>query len=149
MYNAVRRNKMNRLSYFLLTIAASIYLFVNGILGLTGSRFWKTDGAFRDMVSAIGIKGDFSNVLVIILSICGIAAGLFLLLALFRVDVPITDFILLAFIVLWIVYIIFVDIIGAISKKPDFMVYLLELSTHLMILGALMSSTRRFGVYSR
>ena len=134
---------MNRISYFLLTIAAALYLFVNGILGITNR------GGFREMISEIGMTGDLLNVVAIILSVCGIAAGLFLLLALFRVDVPITDIILLGFVVLWVIYIVFVDIIGPLGKSnPNFLSFLSQLSQSLMVLGALMASTRRFG-YSR
>ena len=142
---------MNRISYFLLTIAAAIYLFINGILGFTNSgKFLRDAGAFREMLGAIGIGGDLGNILGVVLSVCGIAAGIFLLLALFNVDVPITDVILLGFIVLWVVYIVFVDIIGPLgsNNKPNALSYLLQLSTHLMVLGTLMTSTKRFG-YSR
>ena len=135
---------MNRISYFLLTIAAALYLFANGILGITKNR----GGEFGTMARTILGTGEFTNVIIVILSICGIAAGVFLLLALFRVDVPITDIILLIFVVVWVIFIAIVDIIGPLNNKIDILDYLQQLATHLMVLGALMSSTRRFG-YSR
>ncbi|MDR2965822.1 MAG: hypothetical protein LBU88_08610 [Treponema sp.] len=131
---------MNRISYFLLTIAAALYLFVNGILGITNRG-----GDFGAMASTILGTGDFTNVIIIILSICGIAAGIFLLLALFRVDVPITDIILLVFVVLWVIFIAIVDVLRPLNNKINALVYLQQLATHLMVLGALMASTKRFG----
>ena len=126
---------MNRISYFLLTVAAALYLLVNGIWGITGRG-----GSFATMADKLNIGASW---LIIVLSICGIAAGIFLLLALFRVDVPITDIILLGFIVLWIIYIIFVNIIGGIGG--NLLSFLSELAMSFLILGALMLSTRRFG----
>lgn len=138
---------MNRICYFLLTIAAAIYLFINGILGFTSKGFGRDHGAFREMLGAIGVSGDLGNILGVVLSICGIAAGIFLLLALFRVDVPITDLILLGFIILWAVYIIFVDIIGGKWNSDNFLSSFAQLSQSLMVLGCLMISTKRFGSY--
>ena len=131
---------MNRIGFMLLNIAAALYLFANGILGITKDR----GGEFGIMVREIFGRGDFSNVLIIVLSVCGIAAGIFLLLALFRIDVPITDLILLVFIVLWLIFIAIVDIIHPLNSKPNFMDYLRGLATHLMVLGTLISASKRF-----
>jgi hypothetical protein len=141
MYNIEQEAKMNRIGFMLLNIAAALYLFANGILGITKNH----GGDFGIMVGTIFGRGDFSNVLIILLSICGIAAGVFLLLSLFRIDVPITDLILLVFIVLWLIFIAIVDIIHPLNSKPNIMVYLQGLATHLMVLGALISATKRFG----
>jgi hypothetical protein len=135
---------MTRLSLTVLNLSAALYLFANGIFAITRNR----GGAFGEMIRTIFGRGDFSDILIIVLGVCGIAAGVFMLLALFRVVVPITDLILLVFIVLWIVFIIIVDIIGALNSKPEFLGYLIQLSTHLMVLGALAMSTRRFGYYN-
>jgi len=132
---------MNRIGYFLLTIAAAIYLFANGILGITKSR----EGEFGTMVRTIFGRGDLSNILIIVLSVCGIAAGIFLLLYLFRINVPITDVILFVFIILWLVFIVIVDIIDPLQKKVELLKYLLQLAPHLMVLGTLTLSTKRFG----
>jgi hypothetical protein len=132
---------MNRIGYFLLNIAAALYLFVNGILGITKDR----SGEFSKMVGAIFGRGDFSNILIIVLSVCGIAAGIFLLLYLFRIRVPITDIILFVFIILWLIFIVIVDIINPLNSKPSLLPYLQVLATHLMVLGALFLSTKRFG----
>jgi hypothetical protein len=134
---------MNRIGYFLLNIAAALYLFVNGILGITKDR----NAEFSKMVSTIFGRGDFSNILITVLSVCGIAAGIFLLLYLFRIRVPITDIILLVFIILWLIFIVIVDIINPLKgSKFSLLPYLQVLATHLMVLGALFLSTKRFGV---
>jgi hypothetical protein len=133
---------MNRLGYFLLNIAVSLYLFANGILGFTKA----SKSEFYTMVRTIFPKGgDFNSALIIILSVCAIIAGVFLLMTVFKNDVAITDLILLIFIVLWIIFIIIVDIIKPLSNKVEPLDYLMVLSAHLMVLGALISSTRRFG----
>jgi hypothetical protein len=138
---------MNRLGYFLLNIAVSLYLFANGILGFTNA----SKSEFYTMVRTIFPKGgDFNSVLIIVLSVCAIVAGVFLLTTLFRNNLAVTDLILLIFIVLWVVFIVIVDIIKPLSgstifNKVEPLDYLTQLSAHLMVLGALISSTRRFG----
>jgi len=134
---------MNRIGFFLLNIAVALYLFANGILGINNKLFNKGD--FYKMVSTIFGSGDFTKVLTIVLSVCAIVAGVFLLLSIFKNDIAITELILLVFIVLWVIFIVIVDVIHPLKVKEDFLSYLLHLSAHLMVLGALISSTRRFG----
>jgi len=142
---------MNRIGVICLNVAVALYLFANGILGLSneqrGLRISIDRGSeFNTMVNTIFPKGgDFSAVLIIILSICAIAAGIFLLLQLFRIEVRITDTILLIFVVMWVVFIVIVDVIHPLNNKIQFLVYLRQLGTHLMILGAFISSMKRFG----
>jgi hypothetical protein len=130
---------MNRLGYFLLNIAVALYLFANGVLGFSGK------GDFYSMVNTIFKGGSFTNVLTIVLAVCGIIAGVFLLLSIFKNDFAITELILLVFIVLWVIFIVIVDIIRPLSGGGFDLLYLVTLSAHLMVLGALISSTRRFG----
>jgi hypothetical protein len=133
----------------IVNISAALYLFANGILALIRkggiSGLFDKGGEFGTMLSTLGVKGDLFNVLIIVLGVCGIAAGVFILMSVFKIEVPITDLILLIFIVLWILFIIVVDIVNALDKKPDFLPYLLQLSPHLMVLGVLAMSTKRFG----
>jgi len=135
---------MNRLGLFLLNIAVALYLFANGILGLNNK--WTNRGNFYEMLTTIFGRGNFTNVLTIVLSVCAIVAGVFLLLTLFRNNLALTELILLVFIILWVIYIILVDIISPLSgNSKGFLVYLTQLSSHLLVLGALLSSTKRFG----
>jgi hypothetical protein len=138
---------MNRLGYFLLNISVSLYLFANGILGISKQNiFGQRGGDFAKMVETIFPRGgNFNNVLVIVLSVCAIVAGVFLLMTIFRNNEAITDLILLVFIVLWVVFIVIVDIIHPLKRGVEPLVYLTQLSTHLMVCGALISATKRFG----
>jgi len=140
---------MNRLGYFLLNIAVSLYLFANGILGISGNKWGLGEKSeFYTMVNTIfyGSSRNFVFGLTVVLSVCAIVAGVFLLLSVFKNDIALTELILLVFIVLWVIFIVIVDIIKPLQGKGDsFLVYLTILSAHLMVLGALISSTRRFG----
>jgi uncharacterized membrane protein len=138
---------MNRIGSYLLNIAVALYLFSNGITG------FNENSHFARMINTIFGKGDFSNVLTAILSICAIAAGIFLLMKLFRVEIRITDLLLMIFICVWVVFIILVDIIGPMNQKDsifssrrDTWEFMMQVASHLMVLGALASSTRRFGM---
>jgi len=134
---------MGRIGCFILHISVAIYLFAHGIIGISNDR---TKGIFGEMLGTFLKKGGLLDALTIVLSVCAIAAGIFMLLALFRIEIPITDIILLAFIVLWIIFIIIVNIINPISNGiSSIPVYLTELAPNLMVLGALVLSTRRFG----
>jgi hypothetical protein len=138
---------MNKLGYFLLNIAVSLYLFANGILGLNNKWYDFNKGGFYTMVNAIFSNRNLVSVLTVVLSVCAIVAGVFLLLSIFKNDIALTEIILLVFIILWVIFIVIMDIINPLSSKfkTDFLTYLLQLSAHLMVLGALISSTRRFG----
>jgi hypothetical protein len=135
---------MNRLGFFLLNLAVSLYLFANGILGFTNAN----KSEFSTIVRAIFPRGwDFNNALIIGLSACAIVAGVFLLVAVFRNDVTIINVILYIFIVLWVVFIVIVDIVSPVSngRISDILGFLRQLSTHCMVLGAIITSTKRFG----
>ena len=139
---------MNRIGAILLNVSVALYLFANGILGITkeSTIFSPRGGEFGKMVQTIFGRGDFSDVLTIVLGVCAIAAGVFLLLALFQIEVPITDLILLVFICVWVVFIVIVDIVNPLqnNNKISFLQYLLQIAPHLMVLGALVNSTKRF-----
>ncbi|MCL2411247.1 MAG: hypothetical protein FWC97_06340 [Treponema sp.] len=137
---------MNRIASFVLNIAVALYLFANGILGITQRpALGVPGGEFGTMVATIFGSGDLTNILTIVLSICAIVAGVFLLLKLFNVDIRITDMILFVFVIVWVVFIVIVDIIRPIQSSVEVLPYLKGLASHLMVLGALMLSTQRFG----
>ena len=133
---------MNRISLILLNIAAALYLFANGIMGVGKDR----SGEFVTMVRAIFGRSDIAPILIVVLSVCGIAAGILLLLSLFKIEFPIKDILLLVFIIVWVVFIVSVDIIGPLQGSVAFLPYLVRVSTHLMVLGTLLTSTKRFGL---
>jgi len=138
---------MNKIGYLILSISVALYLFANGILGISKQNFFgQRGGEFGKMVQTIFGRGDFSDILTIVLSVCAIAAGVFLLLQLFRVEIGITDLILFIFVIVWAAFIVIVDIIHPLQdkNKPEFLTYIVQLSAHLMVLGGLISSTKRF-----
>ena len=140
---------MNKIGVILLNFSVALYLFANGIVGISREKVLWFDlprgGEFGKMVDTIFKKADsdFRNVLIIILAVCAIAAGIFLLLSFFKIQVPITNLILLVFICLWAAFIVIVDIINPLqnSDKFKFVDYLLQITPHLMVLGALVTAT--------
>jgi len=137
---------MNRIGNLVLILAAVLYLLAHGILGLSESGM----SIFYRLASII-LNGDLIKITTIILSVCGIAAGIFLLLAFYKVDIPITNLILSIFIVIWIIVAFVVDIIkGTFSGIGNYLwVQFSIIATDAMVLGALMISTKRFGRKSK
>jgi hypothetical protein len=145
MYNTQKEEKMNRIGYLLLNIAVALYLFANGILGISKQNlFGQRGGEFGKMMQTIFGRGDLTDILTIVLSVCAIVAGVFLLLALFKIDIRFTDLILFVFVIVWVIFIVIIDIIHPLQNKIEFLPYLVQLSSHLMVLGALITSTKRF-----
>ncbi|HKL85808.1 MAG TPA: hypothetical protein VJ861_05715 [Treponemataceae bacterium] len=133
----------------ILQIAVALFLLVSGITGLLNS-------SAGDLAPVVSFFNDLLKsksaitIVIMILSIVEIIAGFFLLTELFTTDLRITDIILLIFIILWIVNIVLVDFIGPIGEGSIFknvnsvLHYLSTLSSHLMVLGALILVTRKF-----
>ena len=137
---------MNKsIGLFLLNIAVAVYLLATGILGLTGRKFFP-DAEIRRAVTSL-FKGDFAEILVVILSILAIAAGAFILLKFFGIDVPITEMMLIILAIVWLVFIIMIDIIYPInhSRGYNFVEWLRNLGAHLMVLAGIIMATERFG----
>jgi hypothetical protein len=130
---------------FLLNIATALYLLATGILGLSGTKFLKDGGEIRKAVSGLFKSGDVTNVLTIILGICAIAAGAFILLKLFSIDVPVTELLLTILMLVWIVFIILVDFIPLSKGNFNFVDFLRSFGSHLMVLGGISLATERFG----
>jgi len=129
---------MDRIGNFLLYIAAGIYLFVNGIMGFSEK------GDFQTMSHTIFKGSDIGNIFTIVLAVIGVIAGALLLLQLFRIAIPRIELFMLIIIIVYAVFIVIVDIIAPLSanNKPDFLTHILQLSAHLMVLGALITSSR-------
>jgi hypothetical protein len=144
---------MKRLGFFLLNIAVALYLVVNGFLGFTNA----SRSEFYTMIRTIFPRGwaingrNVDNVLIIALSVCAVVAGILLLTSVFKNDVGVINVMLFIFIALWVAFIVVVDIINPMSSsKFDPLTYFRQLSAHLMVLGALFTSTKHFGrIYVR
>jgi hypothetical protein len=129
----------------IINFAVAIYLLATGILGLTG-RKWFPDGEIRKAVTAL-FKGDFAEILIVIIAILAIAAGAFILLKFFGIQIPMTEMILIILAVVWVVFIIMIDIVQPLNSKKsvNFVDWLRTFGTHLMALGGIMAATERFG----
>ena len=133
---------MNRIGLVLLNISVALYLFANGILGFTNDG-----GEFGTMVTTIFGHQDYTGIITIVLSICAIAAGILLLFGLFQMRVPITGVILIVFIVIWLIFIVIIDIINPITRenslfRSNILMYLKQLAAHLLVLGSLFASAK-------
>ena len=142
-------NMKRSIGLIIVQIAVALYLLVSGVTGLLNS-------SAGDLAGVVGFLNDlFKNpsmvtLLVIVLSISEIIAGFFLLMELFTTDLRVTDMILFIFIILWIANVILVDFIapisgGTIFKSVDSVLrYVSVLSSHLMVLGALIMVSKKF-----
>ena len=132
---------------FLLNIAVAGYLFATGIMGM-GERTWaRLNPEIRQAVEAIFGRGDFSNVLVILLSIIAIIAGILILLRLFNIGIPMLELCLVICAIVWIVFIIMINIIAPLNSRGNFnfIQWLRVICPHIMVLAGIMMSTERFG----
>ena len=135
---------------FLLFISTALYLLATGVLGLTEKSLFKNftrdgGGEIRRAVSAL-FKGNLAETLIIILAVLAIAAGAFLLLKFFGIDIPVTELLLIILAIVWVVFIIMIDVVYPLNNKgANFIDWLRSIGSHLMVLGALLLATERFG----
>jgi hypothetical protein len=136
---------MNRsISVFLLNISVALYLFATGILGLSG-KSWFREGEIRRAVTGI-FRGDFAEILIVILAALAIAAGVFILIRLFGLEIPFTEMILIILAIVWLVFIIMVDVIYPLNNRgTNFVDWLRGIASHLIVLGGITLATERFG----
>jgi hypothetical protein len=133
---------MNRsIGGFILYIATALYLLAAGVIGIFAGR----GGEFYGMVSGILGGGGLSTIIAVIFALAAIAAGVLLILQLFGMEFGIIEIILLAFAVLWVLFILVGDIINPLRTHPDLWVWLRTLASHLVVLGAIITGTRTFG----
>jgi uncharacterized membrane protein YoaK (UPF0700 family) len=131
------------ISHFLLNIAVAVYLLATGILGLTGRKYFP-DGEIRRAVTAL-FKGDIAEALILILAVLAIAAGAFVLLKFLGINIPITELFLLILAIVWVVFIIMIDIVYPLGHKGNFVEWMRSFGSHLMVLGGITMATERFG----
>jgi hypothetical protein len=144
---------MNKsIGVFVLNLATALYLLATGIIGFAG-KSWKnlwgvTGGEIRQAVSGVFGRGNFTEVLIVILAIAAIAAAVFILLRLFGVEIAITELLLVILMIVWIIFIILVDCIPLFDGKfggDKFVGFLGSFGAHLMVLGGMALATERFG----
>ena len=128
----------------LLNFSVAVYLLATGILGLTGRKFFP-DGEIRRAVTSL-FKGDFAEILIVVLAILAIAAGAFILLKFFGINIPITELLLVILAIVWVVFILMIDIVYPINHKgTNFVDWMRTFASHLMVLAGITLSTERFG----
>jgi hypothetical protein len=129
---------MNRsIAGFILYIGTALYLLTAGVAGIFGQG--------GQIVEMTKIFGGLSTAIAIIFSLAALVAGALLLLQLFGMEFGIIEVILLAFSILWIIFIIVIDIIGPLGSRVNFWEWLSQLAGHLIVLGVIASGTRAFG----
>jgi hypothetical protein len=127
---------MNRsIAGFILYIGTALYLLTVGVVGI----FFK-GGEISAMVGTL-FSGGLATAIAIIFSLAALVAGVLLLLQLFGMEFGIVEPILIAFSILWIVFIVVVDILR-LKLGWD---WLSQLAGHLIVLGVIASGTRAFG----
>ena len=133
---------MNRsIGGFVLYIGIALYLLAVGLLGIFGSS-----GEIGFMVGSIFGGGGLSTAIAIIFSLAAIIAGVLLILQLFGMEFGIINIILIAFAILWILFIIVHDILGLLKgNHPGILFWLKDLAIHLVVLGAIATGTSIFG----
>jgi len=128
----------------MLSFAVALYLLATGILGLTGRKFFP-DGEIRRAVTSL-FKGNFAETLIVILAVLAIAAGVFVLLKFFGMSIPITELLLVILAIVWVVFIIMIDIVYPLNGKgTNFVDWMRSFASHLMVLAGITLSTERFG----
>lgn len=136
-----------------LKIALALFLIVAGImtLQLDPGFFGKIQAGLsgNEIASAVHsfFKGDVANVIIIILGICEILAGAFLLIEFFVKVGDISNIVMIIILVFWIIVIVIVDIFGkgglfngAFDSFGAFLSFCKILAFHLLVLGAILIS---------
>jgi len=139
--------KIKSKGVMLLNLAVALYLFASGVMGIL-----KESGNENEIGTAVKevLKGNGSvpEVLTIVLSVVAIAAGIFLIIKLFGVSISNTEMLLIILAVVWLVYILMIDIIWPLSldSKPPFLYWLKSFGSHTMVLAAILMGTSKFGI---
>jgi hypothetical protein len=135
----------------LMNFAVAGYLIATGILGFGKAKWISSfNPEIRQAVEAVFKSRDFKDfneVLITILSVLAIAAGVFILMRLFDVTFPSIDLILIILAIVWLAFIVMIDIITPINSNKDFnfIDWLSIFCPHLMVLAGIALATDRFG----
>jgi hypothetical protein len=139
-------------------VAVALYLLADGILGLMEKTLWQrirlavgsrnaTGNEIVDTLTQVFDTGDLAKTLVVLFSVLAIAGAVFLLLELFGLRIPAVGIVILVFLVVWLLFIALSDGVCAFKNTRNFDVlpWLRVLAVHLVVLGALIGASRRFG----
>ncbi|MBP7479752.1 MAG: hypothetical protein KA785_04830 [Spirochaetaceae bacterium] len=161
-------SKKKNLGVIVLQLALALFLVFSGIKALQIT--YSSDASLGTKISATinraaaGYTGnelvsavdqlveskDAATIIIVILAICELIAGAFLAINFFIDTGKFTDIILLIIMALWIVVLVLVDIMGkggllngAFNDLGAFLAFSRSLSSHLLVLGALLIVSKR------
>jgi hypothetical protein len=126
----------------ILNISTALYLIATGILGFSDRLF--KGGEIRQAAHAI-FRGNVADICAVVLSLCAIAAGAFILLRFFGAEIAITELLLIVLMIVWILFILLIDILPLANGKSHFVDFLRSAGSHLMVLGGMALATEHFG----
>ena len=121
-------------------ISITLYLVAEGILAVLKNNA----SGFKAMFLGIGLNND---TIVVFAGIIALAAGVAILLEMFKVELPFLSTLIFIVAIIWAVYVIVV-IFGwlktGIGEGPAIWIKFLNLAIQLMVLSSLMIASRRF-----
>ncbi|MDR1972842.1 MAG: hypothetical protein LBQ46_13085 [Treponema sp.] len=144
------------LGAYIIHVAVALYLLADGVLGLAERSVWQrvrlaagrtTGNEIVDTLTQVFGTGDLTRTLIILFSVLAIGGGLFLLLELFGLKIRAVGVIILIFLLVWLVFIVLSDLVNAFqnTRNFQFLPWIRVLASHLVVLGALVTASRRFG----
>jgi hypothetical protein len=146
------------LGVYVTHVAVALYLLADGFRGLAEKTLWQKiklavgsrNAAGNEIVDALTQvfgTGDFTKTLIVLFSILAVAGGIFLLLELLGIKIPAVDIIILVFLIVWLVFIVLSDVVYAFRDTRNFVFlsWLRVFASHLVVLGALISASHKFG----
>jgi len=126
-------------------LAAALYLFANGVLGLQGGGgiLRGGSGVFHEILHRMGFRGDTLGVFLVILSVIAIVAGIAIVLNLFGIEFPFSGIVTLVVAIVWIVYIVITLFSWITGGFGNFFQELSMLAVNAMILASLLTASGR------
>ena len=144
--------KKKSLGLLILQIALGCFLLAFGILTLQLDKgiLGKIQAGVTGNEVAIAVnqilKGDAANIVTILIGVCEIISGAFLLLALFTSLGKIASLFDLIVLIAWIVVIVVIDVMGpvgllngAFKNMWTFLFFLKTFAMHMLVLGAILA----------
>lgn len=144
--------KKKSLGLLILQIALGCFLLAFGILTLQLDKgiLGKIQAGVTGNEVAIAVnqilKGDAANIVTILIGVCEIISGAFLLLALFTSLGKIASLFDLIVLIAWIVVIVVIDVMGpvgllngAFKNMWTFLFFLKTFAMHMLVLGAILT----------
>ena len=135
---------------FLWKCSVGLYLIANGVLGLffrnnTMKGIFSRDSDFEVIFHKLLGRGDLTNVLIIIASIIAFVAGIFIILEMLNIQVPMLDTLLFVLAIIWAVFIVVNIIVWIGDGFKGLWTFLQVLAVHTMILSSLLIASKKLG----